>query len=162
MFKRNMLHIKLIFIVSSDESASQCLSTRWASRREHHALLLKGFGQEIALLLEQRVRFFCGLVFSLKIFILSAAGCIPQHHFERSLNLIQHAAIRFVALVDSHKEKLDALLQDLSINYSVKRNEHLFLFTVRHYNPSILEEELKNRELILTQKTRQTVLIIAK
>jgi aspartate kinase len=54
------------------------------------------------------------------------------------------------------------LLQDLSINYSVKRNEDLFLFTVRHYNPSILEEELKNREVILTQKTRQTIQIIAK
>ena len=78
------------------------------------------------------------------------------------INLIQHAAIRFVALVDSHKEKLEALLQDLSINYSVKRNEHLFLFTVRHYNPSILEEELKNREVLLTQKTRQTIQIIAK
>jgi aspartate kinase len=84
------------------------------------------------------------------------------HKHKLQINLIQHAAIRFVALVDSHKEKLDALLQDLSINYSVKRNEDLFLFTVRHYNPSILEEELKNREVILTQKTRQTIQIIAK
>jgi aspartate kinase len=84
------------------------------------------------------------------------------HKHKLKINLIQHAAIRFVALVDSHKEKLDALLQDLSINYSVKRNEDLFLFTVRHYNPSILEEELKNREVILTQKTRQTIQIIAK
>lgn len=83
------------------------------------------------------------------------------HKHKLQINLIQNAAIRFVALVDSHKEKLEALLQALSINYTVKRNENLFLFTVRHYNPSILKEELKNRKVLLTQKTRQTIQIIA-
>lgn len=84
------------------------------------------------------------------------------HKYKLKINLIQNAAIRFVALVDTHKEKLEALLLDLSKNYSVKRNENLFLFTVRHYTQSILKEELKNRTVLLTQKTRSTIQIIAK
>jgi hypothetical protein len=44
----------------------------------------------------------------------------------------------------------------------VKRNENLFLFTVRHYTQHVLKEELKNRTVLLTQKTRQTIQLVVK
>lgn len=78
------------------------------------------------------------------------------------INLIQNAAISFVACIDSVGDKLEALLHDLSESYTIKRNENLFLFTVRHYTQDVLREELKNRTVLLTQKTRQTIQIIAK
>lgn len=83
------------------------------------------------------------------------------HCHKLHINLIQNAAIRFVACVDSHPQKIEALLQALAADYIVKRNENLFLFTVRHYTDEILHEELKNRTVILTQKTRQTIQVIA-
>ena len=48
----------------------------------------------------------------------------------------------------------------LEKEYDVKRNEHLFLFTVRHYTQNILDEELRNRSILLEQKTRQTIQMV--
>ena len=84
------------------------------------------------------------------------------HDCKVKINLIQNAAISFVACVDNQPEKLEALLQVLNKEYDVKRNENLFLFTVRHYTQHVLKEELKNRTVLLTQKTRQTIQLVVK
>lgn len=84
------------------------------------------------------------------------------HQHRVKINLIQNAAISFIACIDPVFDKLEALLSDLEQEYLVKRNEDLFLFTVRHYTQEVLREELKNRTVLLTQKTRQTIQIIAK
>lgn len=76
------------------------------------------------------------------------------------INLIQNAAISFVACIDSDLEQLEELLAVLQKEYVVKRNEDLFLFTVRHYTEDILQEELKNRTVLLEQKTRQTIQMV--
>lgn len=84
------------------------------------------------------------------------------HAHRIKINLIQNAAISFVACVDAENERLPALRVELEKEYLVKRNEDLFLFTVRHYTQTVLKEELKNRTVLLTQKTRQTIQVIAK
>jgi aspartate kinase len=84
------------------------------------------------------------------------------HDCKIKINLIQNAAISFVACIDSHTAHLDELLALLNEQYEVKRNENLFLFTVRHYRQDILKEELKNRTVLLTQKTRQTIQMVVK
>jgi aspartate kinase len=78
------------------------------------------------------------------------------------INLIQNAAISFVACIDSDLELLEELLTVLQKEYVVKRNEDLFLFTVRHYTEDILQEELKNRTVLLEQKTRQTIQMVVR
>lgn len=83
------------------------------------------------------------------------------HECKVKINLIQNAAISFVACIDTNAEKMEKLLQRLQETYDVKRNEHLFLFTVRHYTDEVLNEELKHRTILLSQKTRQTIQIIA-
>ncbi|MBU3676319.1 MAG: aspartate kinase [Chitinophagaceae bacterium] len=83
------------------------------------------------------------------------------HALRIKINLIQNAAISFVACIDFHAEKLNNLLEALSKNYDVKRNEGVFLFTVRHYTEEILQTELMHRNVLLTQKTRQTIQVVA-
>ncbi len=82
------------------------------------------------------------------------------HDCKIKINMIQNAAISFVACIDSNPVKLDKLLKALEKEYDVKRNENLFLFTVRHYTQHILDEELKNRTVLLEQKTRQTIQMV--
>lgn len=82
------------------------------------------------------------------------------HDCKIKINLIQNAAISFVACIDSNVEKLELLLKSLQQDYEVKRNENLYLFTVRHYTQHILDEELKNRTILLEQKTRQTIQMV--
>lgn len=83
------------------------------------------------------------------------------HQYKIKINVIQNAAISFIACIDSIYDKMEALLLDLEKDYTVRRNENLFLFTVRHYTEEVLQEELKNRTVLLSQKTRQTIQVIA-
>ncbi|MBL7755302.1 MAG: aspartate kinase [Chitinophagaceae bacterium] len=84
------------------------------------------------------------------------------HDCKIKINLIQNAAISFVACIDDNEEKLQKLLKVLQAEYEVKRNEDLFLFTVRHYTQHVLREELKNRTVLLTQKTRHTIQMVVR
>lgn len=83
------------------------------------------------------------------------------HALRIKINVMQTAAISFVACVDFHAKKIEQLLDALKEHYDVKRNENVFLFTVRHYNEAILQTELANRNVLLTQKTRQTIQVVA-
>ncbi|MBL7767252.1 MAG: aspartate kinase [Chitinophagaceae bacterium] len=84
------------------------------------------------------------------------------HDCKIKINLIQNAAISFVACIDNHPERLEKLLEVLQKEYDVRRNEDLFLFTVRHYTQHVLKEELKDRTVLLTQKTRQTIQMVVR
>jgi aspartate kinase len=82
------------------------------------------------------------------------------HDCKIKINMIQNAAISFWACVDDNPDRLSKLAAALDSNYIVERNEHLFLFTVRHYTQHVLREELKNRTVLLTQKTRDTIQMV--
>ena len=84
------------------------------------------------------------------------------HACKIKINLIQNAAISFLACIDTQEDKIAMVLQALEQDYEVKRNEDLFLFTVRHYTQHVLDEELKNRTVLLEQRTRQTIQMVVK
>jgi aspartate kinase len=84
------------------------------------------------------------------------------HALKIKINLIQNAAISFVACIDNNEQKLTALLEELEKNYKVLRNDNVSLLTVRHYTPEILFDLMKNRYQLLEQKTRHTVQVVIK
>ena len=78
------------------------------------------------------------------------------------MNLIQNAAISFVACIDHKEDKVQELIQELSKDYKVFRNENVQLLTIRHYTPEILFDLTKSRFILLEQKTRHTVQVVMK
>jgi aspartate kinase len=84
------------------------------------------------------------------------------HKLNIKVNLIQNAAISFVACVDRNEDKVQELIALLNNDYKVFRNEDVQLLTIRHYTPEILADLTKGRYLLLEQKTRQTVQVIMK
>lgn len=84
------------------------------------------------------------------------------HDLKIKINLIQNAAISFVACIDNKPEKIKQLMATLEKDYSVLRNENVGLLTVRHHTPEILVELTKNRYILLEQKTRKTVQVVLK
>ncbi len=84
------------------------------------------------------------------------------HGLKIKINLIQNAAISFVACIDNNEQKLVQLLSELEKNYKVLRNDNVTLLTVRHYTSEILTELLKGRYQLLEQKTRNTVQVVLK
>ncbi|MEI8278445.1 MAG: aspartate kinase [Bacteroidota bacterium] len=78
------------------------------------------------------------------------------------INMIQNAAISFVACVDKKEDKLQELIHELGKHYRVLRNENMGLLTIRHYTPEILAELTKGKQIFLEQKTRNTVQVLVK
>jgi aspartate kinase len=76
------------------------------------------------------------------------------------INLIQNAAISFTACIDNNAVKLQAIIAGLEQDYVVRRNEGASLLTIRHYTPEILFELIKDKKVLLEQKTRTTVQVV--
>lgn len=82
------------------------------------------------------------------------------HQLNIQVNLMQNAAISFVACIDNQRGKLKHLVQLLSKDYNVSDNEDVSLLTIRHYSPEILNDLTKGRHILLEQKTRHTVQLV--
>ena len=84
------------------------------------------------------------------------------HDLKIKVNLIQNAAISFVACIDNNEDKVQKLIQVLGKDYKVFTNTDVSLLTIRHYTPEILFDLTKSRHILLEQKTRHTVQVIMK
>jgi aspartate kinase len=84
------------------------------------------------------------------------------HNLKIKVNLIQNAAISFVACIDHKEDRIKTLIAELEKDYRVLVNSGVSLLTVRHYTPEILFELTKGRYILLEQKTRHTVQVVMK
>jgi len=78
------------------------------------------------------------------------------------INLMQNSAISFSVCVDNDSFKIPALLADLYKDFKVLYNVGLKLITIRHYYPSTIESLLKDKNILLEQRSRHTVQVILK
>lgn len=76
------------------------------------------------------------------------------------INLMQNSALNFSVVTDVNEYLLEKLQLLVSQKYILKFNKILKLLTIRHYNTSILDELTKKHEVLLTQKTRNTIRIV--
>ena len=78
-----------------------------------------------------------------------------------SVNMMQNSAISFSICIDNDIYKVPSLIKDLQSHFKVFYNDNVSLYTVRHYTDDSLNQILKNKEVILEQKSRNTIQIIA-
>ena len=78
-----------------------------------------------------------------------------------SVNLMQNSAISFSICIDNDKHKIEKLINDLQKYFRVTYNDNLSLYTVRHYTDKDLKELLKGKIVVLEQKSRNTIQVIA-
>lgn len=76
------------------------------------------------------------------------------------MNTIQNSAISFSVSVNQDKKKINDLIEDLKSDYQVLYNEGLELLTIRHFSETIAEELIKDKEVLLQQKTRHTMRVL--
>jgi aspartate kinase len=84
------------------------------------------------------------------------------HEFKMKVNLIQNSAISFSVCVDNKFNKLEALLSKLRENFSVKWNENVTLYTIRHFNIAEVKALAENKEVLLKQENQETVQLVIK
>jgi len=76
--------------------------------------------------------------------------------------MMQNSAVSFSFCVDNDSYKIPDLLYALRKKFEVHFNENLIMYTIRHYNEDSISKLLINKELLLEQKSRQTVHLVVK
>ena len=79
-----------------------------------------------------------------------------------SVNMMQNSAISFSVCVDNEKYKIPALIDDLQADFAVYYNKNLNLYTVRSYTQESEKYLLKNKEVLLEQRSRNTLQLVVK
>lgn len=83
-------------------------------------------------------------------------------HAGIKINLMQNSALSFSVCFDEDKIRTPVLLKNLNKVYHTKFNKNVELITIRHYEKARLDELLKNKEILLEQKSRTTLQWVVK
>jgi len=78
------------------------------------------------------------------------------------INLMQNSAISFSVCFNHETLKLKSLITDIKVNFSLRYNTGLQLFTIRHYTETLISQYTSNRKVFLEQKSRSTVQLLVK
>ena len=82
--------------------------------------------------------------------------------YNAKVNLLQNTAISCSFALNIDELLFDALVNELSLIFKVKYNTGLELLTVRHYKNSDIQDLLKGKEILLSQKNRTTIQVLLK
>ena len=82
------------------------------------------------------------------------------HECKVKINLIQNAAISFVACIDNRADKITELTAALIADYKVLTNENVSLLTIRHFTPEIVDKLTGGKKILLKQETRKTLQVV--
>lgn len=108
-------------------------------------LLLSLSGKDFSFIVEDNIS---------KIFAVLAS-------FHIKVNLMQNSALSFSVCIDN-TDKKNALIEKLSHDFFVKYNDTIELYTVRHYNQEAIEKLMAQKEVILEQRSRNTLQLVVK
>ena len=75
---------------------------------------------------------------------------------------MQNSALSFSFCLDQEKVNIDEIISLFKTEYEIRYNENLELVTIRHYNEETVNRVIENKEIVVEQKTRQTIRILMK
>jgi len=81
--------------------------------------------------------------------------------FRIKMNLVQNSALNFSACFDKNRHT-QKLFEILNADFFVRYNDDVQLVTIRHYNPSAIEEMTKGKTIINSQITRKMAMFVLK
>ncbi len=84
------------------------------------------------------------------------------HKHKMKVEMIQNSAISFSVCVNDKYNNLEALLAKLREKFSVKWNENVTLYTIRHFNATEVKALAENKNVLLKQESKETVQLVIK
>jgi len=78
------------------------------------------------------------------------------------VNLVDASAVSINVCVDDERPRIDSLLTDLKDEYSAVYNENVEMLSIRHYDQDAIERITSGREILLEQKSRSMVRVVAR
>ncbi|MCX2681095.1 aspartate kinase [Galbibacter sp. EGI 63066] len=84
------------------------------------------------------------------------------HDNRMKVDLIQNSAISFSVCVDNKFNNLDNLLKTLKSKFKVTHYEDVSLYTIRHFNEEAIASLQNGREVLVEQRTQETVQLVVR
>lgn len=78
------------------------------------------------------------------------------HEAKLKLNMLQQGAITLEVVVNHIPEKIEAVLQSLSQDFTIEIENDLSLLTIRHYDEATISKHKQNRTELLAQRSTDT------
>lgn len=78
------------------------------------------------------------------------------------VNLMENSAISFSICIDRDDYKMEKLFEALKGQFQIRYNQQLVLITVRHYDEPTIKMLTEGKEVILEQRSRQTLRLVAR
>ncbi|TGE20108.1 aspartate kinase [Hymenobacter elongatus] len=78
------------------------------------------------------------------------------------INMMQNSAISFSVCTDFSPYRLDRLLEQLRDQFTIRYNSNLELYTIKNYDHASIRRLTEGRELLLEQRTRQTLQFVCR
>jgi aspartate kinase len=82
--------------------------------------------------------------------------------YSLKINLMQNSAVSFKVVVNNDTTRLKPVRADLEKDFNIEIAEGLELITIRYYDNDTINRVMKNKELILEQRNRQTIQMVVK
>lgn len=82
------------------------------------------------------------------------------HDHRMKVDLIQNSAISFSVCVDNKYGTLPELLSKLKARFNVVHYEGVSLYTIRHFNSEAIKSLQNGREVLLEQRSKETVQLV--
>jgi aspartate kinase len=73
------------------------------------------------------------------------------------VNLVEASAVSLDVCVDDERSRIDKLLGNFKLEFSVVYNENVEMLTIRHFTADAVKRITEGREILLEQRTRSTV-----
>jgi aspartate kinase len=83
-------------------------------------------------------------------------------HFKIKPNLSQTGAISILCSLDNRADKIEKLALAAEAFFDVQIENNLSLLTIRHYTPEKINALTAGREIVLAQKTQETIQYLMK
>jgi aspartate kinase len=75
-------------------------------------------------------------------------------------NLIQTGAVSLQVCLDNRPDKIEQIAVSASEIFDVQIEKELSLLTIRHYTEELLQKMVADRDIVLMQKTKETVQVL--
>ncbi|MBN1953261.1 MAG: aspartate kinase [Bacteroidales bacterium] len=83
-------------------------------------------------------------------------------NYNLRVNLMQNTAVHFRVCVNNDKNIIPKVVEELKGNFHVTTSMHLELITIRYFDQATIDRVMVNKEMILEQRTRNTIQLLVK
>jgi aspartate kinase len=138
----------------ADRNAGGTLISDGAPHGEMCPVFVKKTGQMLLSLIPRDLSFVMGDNLAGLFHLLAQTGL--------KVNLVQTGAVSINICIDHEEHRVDEVIEELKKEYTVLYNADVEMLTVRHATPEAAALVTGSREVLLSQKTRNTVRLVVR